>query len=104
MFDKITLSALSEAQAMAFENQVRILQTLDKFDYYAGDYWLEAFEELEEVSFDTTECPGCVAKGNLGVCRGGILLLAMVLAGKTDVASEMYRLHNKGEKTEYMKD
>jgi hypothetical protein len=93
---------LSKAQAVAFQNQVHILTTLDRFDRYAGDYWLEAFEELEEVTLDTTQCPGCVAKDNLGVCRGSILVLAMMLAGKTDVASQMYRLHDKRKNTEYM--
>jgi hypothetical protein len=89
---------------VAFRHQIRILTTLDRFDRYVVASWLEAFEELEEVSLDTTQCPSCMAEDNFRFCRGSILVLAMMLSGKTDVASEMYRLDNQGEDTEYMED
>jgi hypothetical protein len=99
----ISISALSEAQAMAFQSHGHILTTLDTFEPHLSAQGIAAFEELEEVSFDTIQCPSCIVEDNLRFYRG-ILVLAMMLAGKTDVAADVFRLDNKGKDTEYLED
>jgi hypothetical protein len=95
---------LSKAQAVAFQNQVCIITTLHRINFHVAYIWVEAFEELEEVSFDATQCPICMAEDNLRFCTGSISVLTMLLSGKKGVVSEMYRLHNQGEETAGVED